>query len=382
MNAYLVEAKRTAIGRAHPDKGLFREARADEMLAALMRGLLEGIPAGEALTPAIDDIYIGCVGQHLEQGKNIARLSSLLAGLPDSVPGVTVNRLCASSLQAFNFAASTIATGNADLLLAGGVEHMTHVPMQAATDYHQGLLDRYEFPFNNMGLTAEKVSQVYGVSRADQDAFAVESHRKAVAAQEVGYFSKEILPIPAGDSLADRDQSPRPGTNIAGLAELKTIFMENGTVTAGNSSPLNDGASLTLLASEAACEKFALQRRARVVDFAVVGLDPCQMGMGPVPAIRKLLQKTGLSVAGIDLFELNEAFASQAIACVNELQLPSEKVNPWGGAIALGHPLGSTGTRLITTLLNGLESSGGKYGIASLCIGHGQGMATLIERLS
>jgi acetyl-CoA acyltransferase len=381
MNAYLVEAKRTAIGRAHPDKGLFREARADEMLAALMRGLLEGIPAGEALTPAIDDIYIGCVGQHLEQGKNIARLSSLLAGLPDSVPGVTVNRLCASSLQAFNFAASTIATGNADLLLAGGVEHMTHVPMQAATDYHQGLLDRYEFPFNNMGLTAEKVSQVYGVSRADQDAFAVESHRKAVAAQEVGYFSKEILPIPAGDSLADRDQSPRPGTNIAGLAELKTIFMENGTVTAGNSSPLNDGASLTLLASEAACEKFALQRRARVVDFAVVGLDPCQMGMGPVPAIRKLLQKTGLSVAGIDLFELNEAFASQAIACVNELQLPSEKVNPWGGAIALGHPLGSTGTRLITTLLNGLESSGGKYGIASLCIGHGQGMATLIERL-
>ena len=381
MNAYLVEAKRTAIGRAHPDKGLFREARADEMLAALMRGLLEGIPAGEALTPAIDDIYIGCVGQHLEQGKNIARLSSLLAGLPDSVPGVTINRLCASSLQAFNFAASTIATGNADLLLAGGVEHMTHVPMQAATDYHQGLLARYEFPFNNMGLTAEKVAQIYGVSRAEQDAFAVESHRKAVAAQEVGYFSKEILPIPAGDSLADQDQSPRPGTNATSLAELKTIFMEDGTVTAGNSSPLNDGASLALLASDAACEKFALQRRARVVDFVVVGLDPCQMGMGPVPAIRKLLQKTGLSVANIDLFELNEAFASQAIACVNELQLSSEKVNPWGGAIALGHPLGSTGTRLITTLLNGLESSGGKYGIASLCIGHGQGMATLIERL-
>jgi acetyl-CoA acyltransferase len=381
MNAYLVEAKRTAIGRAHPDKGLFREVRADEMLAALMRGLLEGLPAGEALTPAIDDIYIGCVGQHLEQGKNIARLSSLLAGLPDSVPGVTINRLCASSLQAFNFAASTIATGNADLLLAGGVEHMTHVPMQAATDYHQGLLARYEFPFNNMGLTAEKVSQDYGVSRAEQDAFAVESHHKAVAAQEVGYFSKEILPIPVGDSLATQDQAPRPGTNIAGLAELKTIFMENGTVTAGNSSPLNDGASLTLLASDAACERFALQRRARVVDFAVVGLDPCQMGMGPVPAIREVLQKTGLSLTDIDLFELNEAFASQAIACVNELQLSNEKVNPWGGAIALGHPLGSTGTRLITTLLNGLETSGGRYGIASLCIGHGQGMATLIERL-
>ncbi|MBW2688713.1 MAG: thiolase family protein [Deltaproteobacteria bacterium] len=381
MNAYLVEAKRTAIGRAHPDKGLFREVRADEMLAALMRGLLAGIPAGEALTPAIDDIYIGCVGQHLEQGKNIARLSSLLAGLPASVPGVTINRLCASSLQAFNFAVSTIATGNADLLLAGGVEHMTHVPMQAATDYHQGLLARYDFPFNNMGLTAEKVSQVYGVSRAEQDGFAVESHRKVVAAQQDGHFAREIMPISAGDSLADQDQSPRPGTSLAGLAELKTIFMENGTVTAGNSSPLNDGASLTLLASDAACEKFDLKRRARVVDYAVVGLDPCQMGMGPVPAIRKLLQQTGLSVADIDLFELNEAFASQAIACVNELQLPSGKVNPWGGAIALGHPLGSTGTRLITTLLNGLESSGGKYGIASLCIGHGQGMATLIEKL-
>ena len=381
MNAYLVEAKRTAIGRAHPDKGLFRDVRADEMLAALMRGLLAEIPAGEALTPAIDDIYIGCVGQHLEQGKNIARLSSLLAGLPASVPGVTINRLCASSLQAFNFAVSTIATGNADLLLAGGVEHMTHVPMQAATDYHQGLLARYDFPFNNMGLTAEKVSQVYGVSRAEQDGFAVESHRKVVAAQQDGHFAREIMPISAGDSLADQDQSPRPGTNLAGLAELKTIFMENGTVTAGNSSPLNDGASLTLLASDAACEKFDLKRRARVVDYAVVGLDPCQMGMGPVPAIRKLLQQTDLSVADIDLFELNEAFASQAIACVNELQLPSEKVNPWGGAIALGHPLGSTGTRLITTLLNGLESSGGKYGIASLCIGHGQGMATLIERL-
>jgi acetyl-CoA acyltransferase len=381
MNAYLVEAKRTAIGRAHPDKGLFCAVRADEMLAALMNGLLAGITAGEELTERIDDVYIGCVGQHLEQGKNIARLSSLLAGLPDSVPGVTINRLCASSLQAFNFAASTIASGNADVLLAGGVEHMTHVPMQAATDYHQELLARYEFPFNNMGLTAEKVAKIYGVSREQQDAFAVASHGKAATAQQAGCFGREILPIPAGDAIADQDQSPRPGTNMAGLAALKTIFMEDGTVTAGNSSPLNDGASLTLLASDAACKQFALQRRARVVDFAVVGLDPCQMGMGPVPAIRKLLQKNRLSVADIDLFELNEAFASQAIACINELQLPDEKVNPWGGAIALGHPLGSTGTRLITTLLNGLEAGDGRYGIASLCIGHGQGMATLIERL-
>lgn len=381
MNAYLVEAKRTAIGRAHPDKGLFRAVRADEMLAALMRGLLDGLPAGDELAQSIDDVYIGCVGQHLEQGKNIARLSLLLAGLPDTVPGVTVNRLCASSLQAFNFAATTIFSGQAELLLAGGVEHMGHVVMTAALDYNRQLLERYEFPFTNMGLTAEKVAQVYNIGRAAQDEFAAESHRKALAARKAGHFAREIFTIPAGDEIADQDQSPRPGTSIAGLAELKTIFLENGTVTAGNSSPLNDGASLTLLASEAACERFALQRRARVVDFSVIGLDPCQMGMGPVPAIRKLLKKTGLALADIDLFELNEAFASQALACVNELQIPPEKVNPWGGAIALGHPLGCTGTRLITTLLNGLETSGGRYGIASLCIGHGQGMATLIERL-
>ena len=381
MNAYLVEAKRTAIGKAHPDKGLYSGVRADELLAALMSGLLDGIGAGEPLTGAIDDIYVGCVGQHLEQGKNIARLSALLAGLPATVPGVTINRLCASSLQAFNFAATTITAGNADLLLAGGVEHMGHVAMGAALDYNQRLLERYEFPFTNMGLTAEKVAEVYRVSRADQDAFASESHRKALAAQQAGDFKREIVAMPLVDGVAEQDQSPRPGTNSAALAELKTIFKENGTVTAGNSSPLNDGASMTLLASDAACERFALQRRARVVDFAVVGLDPCQMGMGPVPAIRRVLQKTGLALADIDLFELNEAFASQAIACVRELQLPEEKVNPWGGAIALGHPLGSTGTRLITTLLNGLETSGGRYGIASLCIGHGQGMATLIERL-
>jgi len=381
MNAYLIEAKRTAIGRAHPDKGLYRSVRADELLAALMRGMLDGMEAGEELTEAIDDVYIGCVGQHLEQGKNIARLSLLLAGLPESLPGTTINRLCASSLQAFNFAASTLAAGHADLLLAGGVEHMTHVPMQAATDYHQGLLARYPFPFNNMGLTAEQVARDYDVSRHDQDAFAVESHRRAIAARAAGHFTREILPVDTPEGVARDDQSPRPGTDLEALGNLKAIFAADGSVTAGNSSPLNDGASLTMLASETACRRFDLAPRARVADFTVVGLDPCTMGMGPVPAIRKLLQKTDLSIGEIDLFELNEAFASQAVACIRALELPPEKVNPWGGAIALGHPLGCTGTRLITTLLHGLEESGGRYGIASLCIGHGQGLATLIERL-
>ncbi|TYO99408.1 3-ketoacyl-CoA thiolase [Geothermobacter ehrlichii] len=381
MDAYLIEARRTAIGRAHPDKGLFREVRADELLAELMRRTLAEMETGEELTAALDDVYIGCVGQHLEQGKNIARLALLLAGLPETLPGVTINRLCASSLQAFNFAASTIAAGDADLLLAGGVEHMTHVPMQAATDYHRGLLSRYEFPFNNMGLTAEKVARDFGVSRHDQDSFAVESHRRALAAREAGHFDREILPIDTPDGPARQDQSPRPGTSLEALAQLKPVFAADGTVTAGNSSPLNDGASLTLLASSAACKRFGLKPRARVAGFAVVGLDPCTMGMGPVPAIRRLLEKTGLSLDTIDRFELNEAFASQAVACIRELRLDPEKVNPYGGAIALGHPLGGTGTRLITTLINGLEQSGGRYGIASLCIGHGQGMATLIERL-
>jgi acetyl-CoA acyltransferase len=363
MSAYIVDAKRTAIGRAHQDKGLYRDVRADELLAALIQGVLSGLQKDVELANEIEDVFIGCVGQHLEQGKNIARLAALLAGLPDTVPGATINRLCASSLQAFNFAASTITSGHADLLLAGGVEHMGHVPMAAALD------------------TAEKVAEIYGVSREDQDEFAVESHRRAHMAQQAGHFTREIVPVPVGDQLAEFDQSPRPDTNLAGLAELKTIFKPDGSVTAGNSSPLNDGASLVMLASQSACDKYGLRQRARFIDFAVVGLDPCQMGMGPVPAIRKLLQRSSLSIDDIDLFELNEAFASQAVACIRELDLPISKVNPWGGAIALGHPLGSTGTRLVTTLLNGLETSGGRYGIASLCIGHGQGMATLVERI-
>lgn len=377
MNAFITHAKRTAIGRSHEEKGIFKDIRADELLAQLIKHF-----AKNTVDPThIDDVYIGCVGGHLEQGKNIARLASLLAGLPDSVPGVTINRLCASSLQALNFAASTIEAGQADLILAGGVEHMHHVPMQAGIDYHKGLMARYEFPFNNMGLTAEKVATVFGITRAEQDEFALLSHQRATQAQDGGSFEKEILPIQIGKIMVSKDQCPRKDTTLEKLLALKSIFKENGTVTAGNSSPLNDGASLTLLASEGACKKYHLKKRARIVDFAVVGVDPCQMGMGPVPAIQKLLQKTKLKIDDIDIFELNEAFASQAIACVRSLEIPMQKVNPCGGAIALGHPLGNTGTRLITTLLHGLERTGSRYGIASMCIGHGQGIATLIERL-
>jgi len=377
MKAYVIEAKRTAIGKSHAEKGAFRNIRADELLARLITWFVNNSISSEY----VDDVYIGCVGQHLEQGKNIARLALLLAGLPDTVPGTTINRLCASSLQAFNFAASTIESGHADVVLAGGVEHMHHVPMAAAIDYNQHLLDRYEFPFTNMGLTAEKVADLFNISRNEQDQFALESHQKATAAQLAGYFDREIISVEADNGVVDQDQSPRATTDLESLSNLKAIFMENGTVTAGNSSPLNDGASLTMLASDAACQAHGLSKKAEVVDYCVVGLDPCQMGMGPVPAVRKLLKKNNLSVWDIDRFELNEAFASQAIACIRELKLSPEKVNPWGGAIALGHPLGATGTRLITTLLSGLTVDDKELGVASLCIGHGQGMATLIRRV-
>ncbi len=377
MKAVVIEAKRTAIGRSHPDKGVFRNVRGDELLAGLIKRVVD-----DGISPEfIDDIYVGCVGQHLEQGKNVARLSALLAGLPETIPATTINRLCASSLQAFNFAVSTIESGHADVVLAGGVEHMHHVPMTAALDYNRSLLDRYEFPFTNMGLTAEKVAESFGISRDEQDRFALESHQKAVAAQEVGNFDREIIPVETDEGLIKTDQSPRATTDLETLGQLKTVFKEGGTVTAGNSSPLNDGASLTLLASDAACRQHGLAKKAEVIDHCVVGLDPCQMGLGPVPAIRKLLKRNDLSVQDIDRFELNEAFASQAITCIRQLELPPERVNPWGGAIALGHPLGATGTRLIATLLNGLITDDQELGIASLCIGHGQGMATLIRRI-
>jgi acetyl-CoA acyltransferase len=377
MKAFVVEAVRTAIGRSHPDKGIFRNTRADELLAGLIKHV-----CSDGISPeSVDDVYVGCVGQHLEQGKNIARLSALLAGLPATVPGTTINRLCASSLQAFNFAASTIESGHADLVLAGGVEHMHHVPMTAALDYNQELLERYEFPFTNMGLTAEKLADVFGVSRTEQDEFALESHKKAVSAQEGGVFEREIIPVETDDGTVKKDQSPRADTDLESLGKLKTIFKEDGTVTAGNSSPLNDGASLTVLASENACREWDLSKKAEVVDHCVVGTDPCQMGLGPVPAVQKLLKRNSLSITDIDRFELNEAFASQAIACIRGLGLSSDRVNPWGGAIALGHPLGATGTRLITTLLNGMITDNQELGVATLCIGHGQGMATLIRRV-
>lgn len=375
--ARLVAARRTPIGRSHADQGALRGWRADELLAQLIRDVAQALPD----PAAIDDVLVGCVGQHLEQGKNIARLAALLAGLPHSVPGATFNRLCASSLEAFNTAATRIAAGDAELLLAGGVEHMQHVPMAAAIDYHPTLLARPPFPFNNMGLAAEWLAARDGIDRATQDAWALTSHRRAVAAQRGGRFDAELLPLERDGTRIDADQLPRADASLQALAELKPAFQADGSVTAGNASPFSDGASLTLLASAPACARLGLVARAEVLGAAVIGTAPEAMGTGPVLAIRRLLERNSLNVADIDRFEINEAFAAQLLSNLRELELDPERVNPWGGAIALGHPLGATGTRLITTLLHGLEADDGEFGIAALCVGHGQGMATLIRRL-
>ena len=376
MDAFIVEAKRTPIGRSHKEKGIFRDIRADVLLSELFKDFAKRIDPAE-----LDDIYIGCVGQHLEQGKNLGRLVSMLSGYPDTIPGVTINRLCGSSMQAFNYAAQALHGGQADALLAGGVEHMHHVAINAAIDYNKELQDKYEFPFNNMGLTAEKVAEKYGISRTEQDEFAIKSHDKAVAAQKAGYFDKEILPVNLNGEVITKDQCPREGSTMEVLGGLKTIFKEGGTVTAGNSSPLNDGASLTLLATDAKCKEMNWTKRAEVIDYAVIGLDPLVMGLGPIYSIQKLLKKQKMTVDDIDIFEINEAFASQSIASIRELNIPIEKVNLCGGAIALGHPLGCSGARLIVTLLHNLERTDKSIGLASRCIGHGQGIAALIKRV-
>jgi acetyl-CoA acyltransferase len=374
LNAYVVDAVRTPIGRSHPEKGIYRGKRADELLAHLIKHVTTKHLSSRAKASDIDDFYVGCVGQHLEQGKNIARLSWLLAGQPETVPGVTINRLCGSSLQGFNFAALALEAAQAELLLAGGVEHMHHVPMAAALDYSQELLLRYEFPFTQMGLTAERVAEKHGISRKEQDEFALISHKKAISAQNQGILDTEVVALES-----ERDQSPRGDTSLEVLGGLKASFKENGTVTAGNSSPLSDGASLALLTSMVGREKFGLRARAQVMKMAIVGLDPLMMGMGPVPAIERLLSGSGIAVSDIGVFEINEAFASQAIACSRSLGIPAEKLNPFGGAIALGHPLGCTGTRLIATLVNAMERKKSEFGVAAMCIGHGQGIATLLR---
>ncbi|NBC98104.1 acetyl-CoA C-acyltransferase FadA [Atlantibacter hermannii] len=382
----IVDAIRTPMGRSKG--GAFRQVRAEDLSAHLMRSLLSRNPALEP--SAIDDIYWGCVQQTLEQGFNIARNAALLAEIPHRVPAVTVNRLCGSSMQALHDAARMIMTGDAQTCLIGGVEHMGHVPMNHGVDFHPGLSRNVAKAAGMMGLTAEMLARMHGISREMQDSFAARSHQRAWAATQAGHFKNEIVPVNGHDADGvlkryDYDEVIRPETNVESLATLKPAFdPANGTVTAGTSSALSDGAAAMLVMSESRARELGLTPRARIRSMAVVGCDPSIMGYGPVPSSKLALKKAGLSAADIDLFEMNEAFAAQILPCIKDLGLMEqidEKINLNGGAIALGHPLGCSGARISTTLINLMERKDAQFGLATMCIGLGQGIATVFERV-
>ena len=382
----IVDCVRTPMARSK--NSVFRHVRAEELSAKLVDALLD---RNKELAPeAVDDVLWGCVNQTEEQGHNVARNMAVLTQLPHSVPAQTINRLCGSAMSALHSAATAIMTGNADICIAGGVEHMGHVPMMKGADFNPGASKHVAKASAMMGITAEGLAMMHGIDRAKQDEFAVRSHQKAYIAQSEGRFDNEIIPIEGHDDegrliLVKKDTTIRQETNVDDLGKLKPAFdPANGTVTAGNSSQITDGASAVLLMSKEKAEQLGLKARAKIVSMAVVGIDPSVMGYGPVPASQKALDKAGLTIGDIDIIELNEAFSAQSLPVLKDLglsELLDEKVNLHGGAIALGHPLGCSGTRLITTLVNLLEQRDKKRGLATMCIGMGQGISTIIERL-
>ena len=380
-NVVIIDAVRTPMGRSKG--GAFRHVRAEDLSAHLMRAVISRNPGLNAAE--IDDIYWGCVQQTLEQGFNIARNASLLAEIPHSVPAVTVNRLCGSSMQALHDGARAIMVGDAKISLIGGVEHMGHVPMNHGVDFHPGMGRTVAKAAGMMGLTAEMLAKIHNISRQSQDEFAFRSHQRAYAATQAGHFAKEIVATNGHDAEGvlkrfDFDEVIRPETNLSGLAALRPAFDPvNGTVTAGTSSALSDGASAMLIMSESRAKSLGLTPRARIRSMAVVGCDPSIMGYGPVPASQLALKRAGLELADIGLFELNEAFA--CLKRLGLLESMDDKVNLNGGAIALGHPLGCSGARISTTLLNLMERRDVQFGLATMCIGLGQGIATVFERL-
>jgi acetyl-CoA acyltransferase len=394
QDAYIVAASRTPIGKA--PRGVFRNMRPDDLLVAAVRSAMAQVPT---LDPkAIEDAIIGCSFPEGEQGMNMARVAMVLAGLPHSVGGVTVNRFCASGLTALQMAADRIRVGEADVMIAGGAESMSLVPMGGgkpsfnpevfAKDENVGIA-------YGMGLTAEKVATQWKVSREDQDAFALASHQKALAAQAAGEFAGEIVPIDVISRLPNLatgevsvstrtvklDEGARPDTSLEGLGKLKPVFAAKGSVTAGNSSQTSDGAGALILASEAACKRFDLKPLARFVSFAARGVAPEIMGIGPIEAIPAALKAGGISQADLDWIELNEAFAAQALAVIRTCGLDPSKVNPMGGAIALGHPLGATGAIRAATVVHALQRRQLKYGMVTMCVGMGQGAAGILERV-
>ncbi len=396
MDAVIVGAVRTPVGRAG---GALAEMRPDDLAAVALKGLMEktGLPADR-----IEDVILGCTNQAGEDNRNVARMALLLAGLPVEVPGQTVNRLCGSGLQAVITAAQAVRAGEGALFLAGGVESMTRAPyvmLKSGSAWNRTpppLADTtVGWRFTNprmpkdwtiaLGETAEKVAAQYGITRADQDAFAVESQRRAQAALSANVFAEELVPVAVpdgkgGSRLVAVDEPPRADVTLEGLGKMKPAFVKDGTVTAGSSSGINDGASAVAVMAADAARALGHKPLARIVASAVAGVDPSVMGLGPIPATRKALERAGLTVDQLDLVELNEAFAAQGLACLRELGLDPAKVNVYGGAIALGHALGSSGSRILTTLVHALRRTGGRYGLATMCIGVGQGIALVVER--
>ena len=397
QDAYIVAATRTPIGRSH--KGYFKHTRPDDLLAHVLRAVMAQAPN---LDPAaVEDVIAGCAIPEAQQGLNVARVATVLAGLPKSVGGITVNRFCASGLSAVQMAADRIRVGEADVMIAAGVESMSMVPMMgnhpslapqifADTDN----LDDYGIAYG-MGLTAEKVAQQWRVSREAQDAFALQSHQRAIAAMAAGEFTDEITPLSVQQRSVDLeaaevhvttrtvdvDEGARPDTSLEGLAKLRTVFAARGSVTAGNSSQTSDGAGALLLVSEAALKRYNLKPLARFVSYASRGVPPHIMGIGPIEAIPAALKAAGLTQDALDWIELNEAFAAQSLAVMNTLGLDAEKVNPMGGAIALGHPLGATGAIRSATVIHALQRHQLKYGMVTMCVGMGQGAAGIFERV-
>jgi 3-oxoadipyl-CoA thiolase len=396
--AWIVEAVRTPIGRYG---GALASVRPDDIAALVVRAVVDRSGIDAAL---VEDVILGCANQAGEDNRNVARMAALLAGLPVEVAGLTVNRLCGSGLQAINSAAHAIAADDGDVFIAGGVESMTRAPYvmakpeaafaRGAPEMHDTTLGwRFvnprlvatHYPYS-MGETGENVAERWGVSRERQDTFALESQRRAVAAIEGGRFDDQIVPVEVPQRKGDpvvvsRDEHPRADTSAEALARLRPAFSDGGTVTAGNASGINDGASAVLLVEAERARGLGLRPMARLVATAVAGVDPAIMGIGPVPAVRKALARADLAVGDLDLVELNEAFASQSLVCIDELGLDPARVNVNGGAIALGHPLGMSGGRLVTMLVHELRRTGGRYGLASMCIGVGQGIATVVERI-
>jgi 3-oxoadipyl-CoA thiolase len=396
--AWIVGALRTPFGRYG---GALASVRPDDLAAAVISALVDRTGIDGAL---VEDVILGCANQAGEDNRNVARMAALLAGLPVEVAGLTVNRLCGSGLQAVSSAAHAIGMGEGDVFIAGGVESMSRAPyvmLKPETAFERGTHDLVDTTLGwrfvnpalaamhhpySMGETGENVAERLGVSRLEQDEFALRSQRNTARAVAAGWYDEQLVPISipqrkGGSIVVRMDEHPRPEATLEGLARLKPAFREGGTVTAGNSSGINDGASAVLVVESERARALGLDPMARVIATAVAGVDPALMGLGPIPATRKVLQRAGLTVADLDLIELNEAFASQSVACSRELGFDPGKVNVDGGAIALGHPLGASGGRLITTLVHSLRRTGGRYGLATMCIGVGQGIAMVVERL-